>query len=30
MCSHKVKLTDAAEVDGDVVAWLKQAYDTAG
>jgi predicted transport protein len=29
MCTHKVKLTSAAEVDKQVVGWLKQAYDQA-
>ncbi|MGZ8302886.1 MAG: DUF5655 domain-containing protein [Telluria sp.] len=30
MCSHKVKLGDAGEVDGDVIGWIRQAYDSAG
>jgi len=30
MCSHKVRLTDASEVDGEVLAWLRAAYDIAG
>ena len=30
MCSYKVKLTDASEVDEAIIAWIKQAYDTAG
>lgn len=30
MCSHKVKLTDASEVDALVVAWVRQAFDAAG
>jgi hypothetical protein len=30
MCSHKVKLTDAAEVDAQLVAWIRKAYDQAG
>lgn len=30
MCSHKVKLANADEVDALVVAWAKQAYDGAG
>jgi hypothetical protein len=29
MCSHRVKLASAAEVDAEVKAWLKQAYDAA-
>lgn len=30
MCNYKVKLTDAGEVDGQLIAWIKQAYDSAG
>lgn len=30
MCSHKVAITSAAEIDAEVVVWLKQAYDQAG
>jgi hypothetical protein len=30
MCNYKVKLADAAEVDGELIAWLKQAYEDAG
>ncbi|MND07196.1 hypothetical protein D3C83_290220 [compost metagenome] len=30
MCSHKVKLTSADEVDSLVIAWARQAYDGAG
>jgi hypothetical protein len=30
LCSHKVKLTDAAEVDAELINWIKQAYDLAG
>jgi hypothetical protein len=30
MCNYKVKLTDAEEVDGELVAWIRQAYDSAG
>lgn len=29
MCSHRVKLGSAAEVDADVKTWLRQAYDAA-
>jgi len=29
MCTHRVKLTSAAEIDAEVKAWLKQAYDAA-
>jgi len=30
MCSHRLKLTAAGEVDKEVIAWVKQAYDAAG
>ncbi|HEX6289041.1 MAG TPA: DUF5655 domain-containing protein [Herpetosiphonaceae bacterium] len=30
ICSHKVKLTDESEVDDELVAWIKLAYDNAG
>lgn len=30
MCQYKVRLTDPAEVDAELVAWIKQAYDAAG
>jgi hypothetical protein len=30
MCTHKVKLTDAAEVDAQLVGWIRKAYDQAG
>jgi hypothetical protein len=29
MCSHRVKLEKAADVDAELKAWLKQAYDAA-
>jgi hypothetical protein len=29
MCNYKVKLTDAAEVDAALIAWLRQAFDSA-
>jgi len=29
MCTHRVKLASAADVDADVKAWLRQAYDAA-
>lgn len=29
MCSHRVKLTDAGEVDAAVIAWIREAYDGA-
>ncbi len=30
MCQYRVKLTSAAEVDRELVAWIRQAYDAAG
>jgi hypothetical protein len=30
MCQYKVGLTDAAEVDKELISWLKKAYDAAG
>jgi Domain of unknown function (DUF5655)/Domain of unknown function (DUF4287) len=30
MCQYKVKLTSADEVDAELIAWIKQAYDAAG
>ncbi len=30
MCNFRVKLTDAAQVDAELVAWAKAAYDAAG
>lgn len=30
MCQYKVKVTDVAEVDAELVGWLRQAYDSAG
>lgn len=29
-CNYKVKLTDAKEVDAELVAWIKTAYQAAG
>lgn len=29
MCNYKVKVTDAAEVDGALLGWLRQAFDGA-
>ncbi len=29
MCNYKVKLASAAEVDAEVVAWIRQAFDAA-
>jgi hypothetical protein len=30
MCNFKVKIVEAAEVDGELIAWIKQAYEAAG
>jgi hypothetical protein len=30
MCNYKVKLTDPAEVDNEIINWIKLAYDSAG
>jgi hypothetical protein len=30
MCRYKVKLAGKAEVDGELVAWIRRAYDSAG
>jgi len=30
MCQYKVKVTDAKEVNKELVDWLRQAYDSAG
>jgi hypothetical protein len=30
MCQYKVKLTDPAEVDEELIAWVRVAYDNAG
>jgi hypothetical protein len=30
MCNYTVRVTDAQEVDAELMAWLKQAYDSAG
>ena len=29
MCTHRVQLTDVSEVDAELMAWLKEAYDRA-
>lgn len=30
MCTHKVGLTDAEEVDAELTGWLREAYEAAG
>lgn len=30
MCQYKVKLTDAAQVDSELIAWIRHAFDNAG
>ena len=30
MCNFRVKLTDATQVDAELAAWVKAAYDAAG
>jgi hypothetical protein len=30
MCQYKVKVTDASEVDAELVNWIRRAYDSAG
>lgn len=30
MCQHRVKVADAKEVDAELIAWIRQAYDAAG
>lgn len=30
MCQYKVKLTDSAEVDAELLGWLRTAFDAAG
>ena len=30
MCQYKVKLTQAGEVDAELLAWVRQAFDAAG
>jgi hypothetical protein len=29
MCTHRVRSTGADEVDAELVAWLREAYDRA-
>lgn len=30
MCNYKVNLTDVREVDAELIAWIRQAYESAG
>jgi len=30
MCQYKVKLTETAEVDDELIGWMRQAFDAAG
>jgi hypothetical protein len=30
MCNYKVNLTDVEQVDAELIAWIKRAYDSAG
>src|SRR5689334_1159484 len=30
MCNYKVKVTDVAEVDAELIAWITRAYESAG
>jgi predicted transport protein len=30
MCNYKVKLTDVKEVDAELIAWIRSAYEAAG
>ncbi|WP_309716127.1 DUF5655 domain-containing protein [Armatimonas sp.] len=30
MCTHKIKLTDATEVDDELMGWIRSAYESAG
>ncbi len=30
MCQFKVNVTEASQVDAELIAWIKQAYDAAG
>ena len=30
MCQYKVKITDAGEVDRELIAWIRTAFDSAG
>ncbi|HSN78162.1 MAG TPA: DUF5655 domain-containing protein [Anaerolineae bacterium] len=30
MCNYKVKVVEAGDVDAELIAWIRQAYDSAG
>jgi hypothetical protein len=30
VCQYRVRLAGAADLDSEVVAWIRQAYDAAG
>ena len=30
MCNYKIKVADIKEVDEELLAWIKQAYDSSG
>jgi hypothetical protein len=30
MCQYRIDVTDPGEVDGELIAWIRQAYDAAG
>jgi hypothetical protein len=30
MCQYKVKVTDPAQVDAELIQWIRKAYDAAG
>ncbi|MCZ7603989.1 MAG: DUF4287 domain-containing protein [Melioribacteraceae bacterium] len=30
MCSHKINIADISEIDKEIIAWMKKAYDNAG
>ena len=30
MCQYQVRVTDASEVDAELIAWIRRAYDGAG